>query len=152
MNTNYNIINKESDYFLLINVPELDFKDFPENENLLVFNLGTSAMTAEYKLLDESSSKYSEYIIPIKDLDNLKYKLKNPLDITFKVEDDNMIGEISELDIYAFGEKESDIIEEIKEDVVDLYEELEHLSKGQLGTLPTKWKNILSQKIQTRVD
>ena len=150
MNTQSNISNRELNYFLLVSPPIFSIDIHTHDEVFWHISEGTSAITTEYKILEENSIVTSEKIIELRDLNDLKYELKKSLSVKIRAEDNNIIGEISELDIYAFGEIESDVIEEIREDVIDLFEELNNLSKDRLGTLPTKWKSILSQYIQKK--
>ncbi len=50
------------------------------------------------------------------------YKLLEPFLVKFSFENNELIGEIKELELYAFGKSEIEIMNELKSDIIDLYE------------------------------
>jgi hypothetical protein len=64
--------------------------------------------------------------------------------------EDTLVGEIEELELYAFGDNLEEIIHELKMDIVDLYEHYRNTKNEKLGDKPGKWKKILCEKIDER--
>ena len=81
-------------------------------------------------------------------LQNKKYDLKKYIEVKIKIDWMDVIGEIPELGIYAFGNNAQEVVEEIEKDIIELYEELSELNNNKLGTLPKKWKKFLTEHIE----
>ena len=84
----------------------------------------------------------------INTLINFKYDLIKNIPVKLKRTNGEVIGEIEELEIYAFGRDEFEVLREINEDVTDLFEELIETEDKKLGKFPKKWKNILQKYIR----
>jgi hypothetical protein len=144
------LCSKDSTWLILPNSEAISFSE-------RLFNIGepSSVSANEYNILDVSQTAQDSNSERIVDLDILvdhRYELKKPFKVKIKRDESSFIGEITELDIYAFGDNEFEILREINRDVSELFEELSNLRDKQLGTRPKKWKNILSQYIQKSVD
>lgn len=70
-----------------------------------------------------------------------------PICIKILREDETLVGEIQELELYAFGDNQEEIIDELKMDLVDLYEHYRNIKSEKPGDKPGKWKKILCDKI-----
>ena len=91
--------------------------------------------------------KRKKIIKKITILDNTGYKLLEPFLVKFSFENNELIGEIKELELYAFGKSEIEIMNELKLDIIDLYEYYSEFEDNELGKDPLKWKKILLKKI-----
>jgi len=89
----------------------------------------------------------TEKLIEINSLETPGYVLKKPFCIRILREKDTIVGEIEELELYAFGDNKEEIIDELKMDLIDLYEHYRHIKSEKLGDKPKMWKKILCKKI-----
>jgi hypothetical protein len=101
---------------------------------------------ADYK----KTGMETEKSIEINSLECPGYILKKPFCIKILREEDTLVGEIEELELYAFGDNKEEIIHELKMDLVDLYEHYRSINNEKLGDKPRKWKKILCEKIDER--
>jgi hypothetical protein len=92
----------------------------------------------------------TETLIEIDSLESTDYVLKKPFCIKISREEETIVGEIRELELYAFGDNQEEIIDELKMDLVDLYEHYRNIKSEKLGDKPRKWKEILCDKIDER--
>jgi hypothetical protein len=90
----------------------------------------------------------TEKLIEINSLECSGYILKKPFYIKILRGEDTLVGEIEELELYAFGDNNEEIIHELKMDLVDLYEHYCSINNEKLGDKPRKWKKILCEKIE----
>ncbi|MCK4763112.1 MAG: hypothetical protein KAW12_13030 [Candidatus Aminicenantes bacterium] len=88
-----------------------------------------------------------EKFIVLNDLNDQHYKLKTPFRVKISIQDGELLGEIEELELYAFGESETGVLEELRSDLIDLYENFSQIDKENLGETPAKWKQILLTRI-----
>ena len=96
---------------------------------------------------DKEAIKEKKIIKKITKLDNNGYKLLEPFLVKFSFENNELIGEIKELELYAFGKSEIEIMNELKLDIIDLYEYYSEFEDNELGKDPLKWKKVLLKKI-----
>lgn len=75
------------------------------------------------------------------------YGLSDFVSISIIKEEGQIIGDIPSLELYAFGDSISEVISELKQDIIDLYEELESTPNKMLGPNPKKWKNELQMLV-----
>ena len=121
------------------------------NNNHLIFKKFTH--TAELNYGDRSLNMAEiepEKVINFVKLDtliNFKYDLKKPIEVIVIKEGSDVIGEIADLGIYAFGKNEFEVLREINFDLTELFEEIMKLTDAQLGKRPKYWKKILSNYI-----
>jgi hypothetical protein len=100
------------------------------------------------KITDNKQKKFKKkFIKKITMLDNTGYKLLEPFPVNFSFKNHELIGQIKELELYAFGKSEEEIINELKLDIIDLYEYYSEFNDNDLGKDPLKWKQILLKKI-----
>jgi hypothetical protein len=113
----------------------------------------------EYKILQERTDiKSLEYIVPIKEIPPKEvsqyfivgkladgYNIIKPIPVKVIQDGDEIIADIPELEIYAFGSDIGEVIEEIKEELVELYDVL--ISEDALGSYPKKWKKTITSLI-----
>lgn len=100
---------------------------------------------ADYKTEGET-----EMLIEMNSLESPEYVLKKPFCIKILREEETIVGEIEELELYAFGDNQEEIIDELKMDLIDLYEHYRNIRSEKLGDKPRKWKKILCDKIDER--
>ena len=75
------------------------------------------------------------------------YKLKRPIDIRLEIFSDEILSIIPELELYGEGVTEADALEDIKAELIDLYEYLNTVPKEKLGSDPKSWKKIIDTLI-----
>ena len=85
----------------------------------------------------------------IKSLDEEGYTLKKPFIVHFeKLDTGEFLGSIFELGIHCFENTKKETMEEIKKEILDLYDSLVLSSKYKLGKKPKSWKKILKKYIK----
>jgi len=77
-----------------------------------------------------------------------RLRLKEPLAVLLERDDGQVIAQSYDLDLFGYGDTESEALEDLRQTVADLYYELKE-SAGKLGPLPEKvWdylKGIVSE-------
>jgi hypothetical protein len=87
-------------------------------------------------------------IIDLDELIDFRFKLKKSIKVKITKDELDTIGEIPELDIYAFGNNQFEVLREINKDITELFEEIFEHNENQLGTMPKKWKMFLKEYIE----
>lgn len=79
---------------------------------------------------------------------NFNYTLKKPIKVKITKNTSGVIGDIEELELYSFGNSEFEVLRELNEEVVFLFEDLIEMEDRNLGKYPKKWKSILNKYIK----
>ena len=110
----------------------------------------TSTILVDLEQLTETTrfDLRDEFDTYIQQLEGTKSKIIVPIKVRVQTDFYEYIGSIAELNIYSYGDNYKDIIEEIKQDIIELIVELGSLSDDQLGKEPLKWKKFLSEHIK----
>jgi hypothetical protein len=116
------------------------------------FSSPSSVNFTIYPLINLRASVESHEFINLYELIDYKYKLKKPIKVKIIRDGSEIVGEIPELDIYAFGDTPFEVLREINRDVTELFEEIFSLGEEQLGTAPKEWKKILDDYIEKESD
>lgn len=102
------------------------------------------------KRIDELAEVIHEigktYNATIFELGSNEYDLTSPLQIVIEEYRDETIARIPELNLYASGDTDAEAINELKQEVIKLYEDLES-SDRKLGPLPESWLEVLRKLI-----
>lgn len=94
-------------------------------------------------------TKHINYSLTISDLEDSQYELTKPIKVEIEyLENGELLGTIENLNIYAYNKVESELISEIKNDLLDLYDDIIDNPENELGTNPKKWKEILKQHVK----
>jgi uncharacterized coiled-coil DUF342 family protein len=138
------------------NVRIIDFvqraKRAPQWQNELlssIAELRKSVSDIKQKLenITEDLEDYSKtYNATIYDLNNPKYSLTIPIQAVIIEDEDDTVARIPELNLYATGDTDSEAIYELKQELVQLYEEL-NSAESKLGPLPESWLNTINKLI-----
>jgi len=75
------------------------------------------------------------------------YVVLVPIPLKLVYSEDGIIGEIRELELYSFADNEFEVIRELHEDIVDMYEFLINKTEDELGVFPIAWKNFLIEHV-----
>ncbi len=59
-----------------------------------------------------------------------------------------VIGDIEELELYSYGDSQFEVLRELNEELVSLFEDLIGMEDRNLGKYPKKWKSILNKYIK----
>lgn len=84
----------------------------------------------------------------ITDLDSDSYRVKKPIKYIIEYIEGEVIGDVEELEIYSFGVTLNEVIRVIKQEIIELYDELINKNDEKLGYKPRKWKNYLINHIE----
>ena len=114
----------------------------------------TQVLTKEqYKQLSKELLKtITEYqrIIPINTLKHPRYSLKNPIYISIECESNLVIASLDDIEAFAYADTEFEAIDQLRDEIVILYEDLKNEKKENLGRLPQKWLAYLEGIIECR--
>lgn len=89
-----------------------------------------------------------EFETEIDTLINFNYTLIKPIKVKIIKNTSGVIGDIEELELYSYGDNEFEVLRELNEEVVSLFEDLIEMEDKNLGKYPKKWKSILNQYIK----
>lgn len=135
------------------------FEDFarllPDNSSkageFIFSDRATQSSRLNYKIIPQNYNKKLELIksIAIDTLINFNYTLKKPIEVKIINNINGVTGDIEELELYSFGDNEFEVLRELNEELVDLFEYLIGIENKNLGKFPKKWKSILKKYIKT---
>jgi hypothetical protein len=100
--------------------------------------------------LENTQEQPSTKLLALHGLGSEKYSLRKPLFVTLEHYADEVVARLPEFDMYASAENEADAMASLRQDVVDLYEDLRE-SEAELGGLPAAWLRDLRDYIEERV-
>ncbi len=88
-------------------------------------------------------------IVPLNSLKNPKYHLKAPVYINLEYEEDQVVASFDDIEAFAYAETESEAINQLSEEIVNIYEDLQK-DQENLGPLPNKWWQYLKEIVGCR--
>lgn len=115
------------------------FSDSPSQSSNLNYVNKALNYGKELKIVEQTT---------IDTLINFNYTLKKPIKVKIIKSTSGVIGDIEELELYSFGDSEFEVLRELNEEVVSLFEDLTEIGNKNLGKYPRKWKSILNQYIK----
>jgi len=134
-------------------VPTIDYSqsltDIMERLEALhseVAALGAKLSQALEKTQDQPATK----LLAVHSVGSEKYGLRKPLLVTVEHYADEVVARLPDFDIYASAESEADALALLRQDVVELYDDLLQ-SEAVLGGLPASWLRDLRDYIEDRV-
>jgi hypothetical protein len=83
----------------------------------------------------------------LRDLGSEKYRLKEKIEIIIEEYHEETIAKWPELELFGYGISPSEAIMNLKNEIIDLYEDLSSTKKEELGKLPKMWLSILKKII-----
>jgi len=86
------------------------------------------------------------YSATIYELGNSQYQLTAPVQVVMEENEEEIVARIPELNLYASADTDSEAIHELKQELIDLYEDLQS-SDRKLGPLPKSWLETLRRLI-----
>ena len=98
------------------------------------------------ELTDAVQETAKIYNATIYELGNSQYELTMPLQIVLEEDQEETVARIPELNLYASADTDSEAINELKQEVIKLYGDLES-SDRELGPLPQSWLQTLRKLI-----
>ncbi len=78
-----------------------------------------------------------------------RLRLKEPLDIIYRVYPGEVLAVLPELELVGVGMNEIEALEDLKCEILDLYEYIFGLEVNELGKGPRSWKDILQRIIKS---
>lgn len=76
------------------------------------------------------------------------YELTTPLDVTVEIHQDEVVALIPDLELYGEGRNQIEAINELKLELLDLYDDLEEMTNEELGEYPQAWKKTLQRLVK----
>ena len=86
--------------------------------------------------------------IILRDLNSSKYSLKENIEISIEEYPDETIAQWPEIEVFGHGVKHPEAVLDLKNEIIDLYEDLSSTKKKELGKLPEMWLRILKKIIK----
>jgi hypothetical protein len=99
--------------------------------------------------IERALEKKSILIYSIYSLHSSSLKLKEPLACYLEYDKEEVVAFCYDLEIFGYGETETEALEDLRKTVLDLYYELKE-NKDNLGTLPKRIWNYLSSIIEEK--
>jgi len=93
--------------------------------------------------LKDSSKTYNATIY---DLNHPRYSLTTPIQVVIIEDEDEIVARMPELNLYATGDTDSEAIYELKQEMIELYEDL-NSTDDKLGPLPESWLKTINKLI-----
>lgn len=88
-------------------------------------------------------------IIPLNSLKHPKYRLKAPVHINLEYVEDQVVASFDDIEAFAYAETESEAINQLSEEIVSIYEDLQK-DEDNLGPLPNKWWQYLKEIVECK--
>lgn len=85
--------------------------------------------------------------VVLRDLNSQSYQLRAPIEVVIEEYDEEVVASWPEIETFASGNTVGEALADLKNQIVDLYEDLVHSDPESLGKLPLAWKRILSRLI-----
>ncbi len=79
-------------------------------------------------------------------LDN--YRLKKPIDAIIKFYPNEVLAVIPDLEIVGEGNNEIEALNDLKLELIDLFDDLKDIPENKLGKYPKSWKKIITSIIK----
>jgi|GEM_PF-1372348 len=96
----------------------------------------------------EINEQPAKWVTQIYDLGDESYILKEPILILIEeYSDDSIIARFPEVEVFGEGVTDSEAISNLKNSILDLYDELTETDSDTLGKLPKMWLRILDRII-----
>ena len=110
-------------------------------------------LTREIKKLKEEITKITEkqpsvICAKIYSLPSSEYELRTPLDITVEIHQHEVIAIIPDLELYGEGSNQIEAVNDLKLELLDLYDDLEEMPDEELGEFPRSWGKTLRQLVK----
>lgn len=84
----------------------------------------------------------------INDLNDDKYIVGKEISVIVEKDENNeIICDIPELELYSFGATKEESIKQLKIDIIELFDDLVKIPDSKLGIAPIKWKKFLKEHI-----
>jgi hypothetical protein len=102
------------------------------------------------KRIDRLEEQRSLCSVKIYGLNSHKYNLKCPIDVVLTIFHDEVLASIPDLEIYGEGVNEIEAVNDLEDELIDLFEYLNNIPIKNLGKIPKKWLKIINFFIEKR--
>lgn len=131
-------------------------------EGYLIYDIGTSSnllslyASLNSRIIDLSKrvstlEKHTNVIsTKIFDLASNKYDLKYHVDVILKIYSDEVLAIISELELYGEGTNEIYALDDLKQELIDLYKDLNSIPAKNLSKKFKAWKKAINSFIEEK--
>jgi len=98
-------------------------------------------------LKNETENKPAIASVQIFSLPAGEYDLKQPITVILKIYDDEVISLFPDLALHGEGDNEIEAVNDLKMQLLDLYDDLNDMDDDELGEEPKAWKRTLNKLI-----
>jgi len=134
-------LTKQSPSDTPLDINAIGYKIDSSTKGVWMSDVGSSSMVAIEKQLNLC-------VMKMYDLASDIYNLKCPIDVLLKVFNDEILASIPDLEIYGEGFNETEALNNLKDELIDLFDYLNSVSSSSLGKLPKRWKKIINSFIE----
>lgn len=123
--------------------------DFTSETDVLLIDRIETLTNQTGQLRSEVRERPLKHNTQIRDLGENGYDVLEPILITIEeyISEDNVIACFPEVEVFGEGVTEAEAITNLKQGILDLYDELDEIPKEELGNLPSSWQKILRKII-----
>ncbi len=118
-------------------------------EGLLFFTMSTELDTIKTRI-DKLEKRPSLCPTKIYNLNSDEFTLKEPIDVVLKTADNEIIALLPDLEIYGEGVNEIEALLDLKNEIIDLFVDLNSIDDKNLDRLPRNWKKIINSLVEEK--
>jgi hypothetical protein len=104
--------------------------------------------TPDFKFHPFSTENKLRKSFTVSTLPDSKLSLIKPINIDITYEGDEVKAELPEVELYAFSNNEIQAVNEITQDLIDLFNDLNEIPDYKLGQHPKRWKMYMKSIIK----
>lgn len=121
----------------------------PLKDELFRLRLSVTALATQVKELSELlASKPITTSFYVSDLSSASYKITAPLPAYMEIYDEEVIVQLIDVEVHGSGTTPAEAVQDLKYQVIKLYEDLQASKPEELGPAPERWKNFLNERIK----
>jgi len=110
-----------------------------------------SSTNSNWIAIQSESGDFVSYNIQsnyIYNLNNTNYVVGKKILVKVEKDENNeIICDIPEIELYSFGKNEEEALKQLKLEIIDLFDDLISIPDNQLGASPVEWKKYLKEHI-----
>jgi len=121
----------------------------PIKDELFRLRLVVKALSAQIKELSEVlASKPTTVSFDLSDLSSASYQAATALPAYMEIYDEEVFAQLIDVEVHGAGATPAEAIQDLKIQVIKLYEDLQTSKPEELGPAPERWKKYLNERIK----
>ncbi|MFQ5455285.1 MAG: hypothetical protein ACE5EA_03640 [Nitrospirota bacterium] len=119
------------------------------NSNILYADISSRIYMLENRI-KKLEQRFHVINTKIHDLPASLYRLIQPIDVILEIYPDEVIAIIPELELWSDGLTQIEALNNLKMELLDLYDDLNESPNEKLGEFPKSWKRIINSFIEKK--